>query len=72
MRNVKPLWSTLGPVAVARRFGGLDMWITTLFGGCSPFGTMKHGKTDAEATGAANRFEPIVYPKPDGVLASTG
>ena len=30
---------------------------------------MKHGKTDAEATGRAEDFAPIDYPKPDGVLS---
>jgi electron-transferring-flavoprotein dehydrogenase len=50
-------------------FGGLDMWINSLTGNRSPFGTLKHGKTDAEATGHADRFAPIEYPKPDGVLS---
>ena len=45
------------------------MWINTLFGNRSPFGTMKHGKTDAEATRRAEHFAPIDYPKPDGVLS---
>ena len=44
------------------------MWINSLTGNRSPFGTMKHGKTDAEATGRAEHYEPIDYPKPDGVL----
>ena len=44
------------------------MWINSLFGNRSPFGTMTHGKTDAEATGRAEHFAPIDYPKPDGVL----
>jgi electron-transferring-flavoprotein dehydrogenase len=30
---------------------------------------MKHGKTDAEATGRSARFSPIDYPRPDGVLS---
>jgi electron-transferring-flavoprotein dehydrogenase len=33
------------------------------------FGTMSHGKSDAEATGKAKDFKPIDYPKPDGVLS---
>ena len=37
--------------------------------GFSLFGTLKHGKTDAEATGEADRFKPIDYPKPDGKLS---
>ena len=68
VRNVKPMWSNWG-MWPSLAFGGLDMWINTLFGNRSPFGTMKHGKTDAEATRRADRFAPIDYPKPDGVLS---
>ncbi|MDD9716748.1 electron transfer flavoprotein-ubiquinone oxidoreductase [Dinoroseobacter sp. PD6] len=66
VRNVKPLWSKYGLTA-SLTLGGLDMWTNTL--GFSLFGTVKHGKTDAEATGKAARFTPIDYPKPDGVLS---
>ena len=38
-------------------------------GGWSPLGTLKHGKTDAAATGLAKDFQPIAYPKPDGVFS---
>ncbi|MFL5091898.1 MAG: 4Fe-4S dicluster domain-containing protein, partial [Xanthobacteraceae bacterium] len=31
--------------------------------------TMRHTKSDAESTGLAKDYEPIVYPKPDGVLS---
>jgi len=68
VRNSKPFLSKLGTylgVAVA----GFDMWTTHLLGGFSFFGTLKHGKTDAECTGAAKDYKPIVYPKPDGVLS---
>jgi len=68
VRNAKPLWSklgTLGGVAL----GGVDMWCTTLLGGWSPFGTLKHGKTDAESLEPAEKFTPIAYPKPDGVIS---
>ena len=68
VRNVKPLWSRLGTwlgIAV----GGFDMWTTLLLGGFSFLGTLKHGKTDAEATGLAKDFQPIVYPKPDGAVS---
>ena len=37
--------------------------------GWNPLGTWKHGKTDAEATGKAEDFKPIVYPRPDGKLS---
>ena len=45
------------------------MWFQTIFPGLSLFGTMKHGKTDAESTEPASKHEPIEYPKPDGVLS---
>lgn len=66
VRNVKPLWSKYG-MAASLAFGGLDMWTNSL--GFSLFGTLKHGKTDAVATGEARMFKPIAYPKPDGVLS---
>ena len=44
------------------------MWTSTLTG-WNPFGTLDHGKSDAAATGKAKDFEPIEYPKPDGVLS---
>ncbi|MFQ8429790.1 4Fe-4S dicluster domain-containing protein [Amaricoccus sp. W119] len=68
VRNVKPMWSKHGLTA-SLVFGGFDMWCNSLFGNFSLFGTMKHGKTDAAATGRAERFEKIDYPKPDGVLS---
>ena len=67
VRNVKPLWSNNGLFG-ALVLGGVDMWVASLTG-LNPFGTLKHGKTDHEATGRAKRYEPIEYPKPDGVLS---
>ncbi|WP_316015808.1 electron transfer flavoprotein-ubiquinone oxidoreductase [Roseobacter sp. HKCCA0434] len=67
VRNVKPLWSRYGLTA-GLALGGLDMWAATLLK--RPlFGTMKHGKTDAEATEPARRHKEIAYPKPDGKLS---
>ena len=66
VRNVKPMWSKWGLTA-SLALGGLDMWTNTL--GFSLFGTMSHGKSDAEATGPAAKFAPIDYPKPDGKLS---
>ena len=66
VRNAKPLWSKFG-TAIGIALGGIDMWTNTLFG-FSFFGTMKHGKTDAESLEPAEKFKPIDYPKPDGVL----
>ena len=67
VRNVKPLWSRLGLVG-GLAAGGFDMWLGSVTG-WNPFGTLKHGKTDAEATGKAANFKPIAYPKPDGKLS---
>jgi len=67
VRNVKPLWSKFG-LAASLIGGGFDMWTNSLFG-VSVFGTLKHGKSDAEATGKARDHKPIDYPKPDGVLS---
>ncbi|OOY03822.1 electron transfer flavoprotein-ubiquinone oxidoreductase [Thioclava sp. F28-4] len=67
VRNVKPMWSKWGMVP-SLIFGGLDMWTNDLFG-FSLFGTLKHGKSDAKATGEASKFKPIDYPKPDGKLS---
>ena len=68
VRNVKPLWSRLG-TAIGIPLGGLEMWISSLFGGFSFFGTLKHGKTDAAALKPAKKFKPIDYPKPDGKIS---
>ncbi|KHJ54954.1 electron transfer flavoprotein-ubiquinone oxidoreductase [Aureimonas altamirensis] len=66
VRNVKPLWSRFGTyIGVA--LGALDMWTNSLFR-LSLFGTLGHGKTDAQSTEPASRHKPIDYPKPDGVL----
>jgi electron-transferring-flavoprotein dehydrogenase len=66
VRNVKPLWSRYGMLA-SLIGGGLDMWTNTF--GFSLFGTMKHGKNDADATEKASKHKPIDYPKPDGKLS---
>ncbi|MDR0807823.1 MAG: electron transfer flavoprotein-ubiquinone oxidoreductase [Gemmobacter sp.] len=67
VRNVKPMWSKWGLTA-SLAFGGLDMWTNNLFG-FSLFGTLKHGKTDAQATGKAKDFNRIDYPRPDGKIS---
>ncbi|MBY5329086.1 electron transfer flavoprotein-ubiquinone oxidoreductase [Rhizobium leguminosarum] len=66
VRNVKPLWSKFG-TALGVALGGFDMWTNQLLG-FSVFGTLKHGKTDAESLEPASQHKPIAYPKPDGVL----
>ena len=69
VRNTKPLLARYGTILGGMLLGGLDMTIANLFGGWSPFGTLKHHKTDAASTGLAKDFSPIVYPKPDGVIS---
>jgi electron-transferring-flavoprotein dehydrogenase len=66
VRNVKPLWSRYGLLA-SLLAGGADMWANTF--GFTILGTLKHGKSDAAATGRAADFAPIDYPKPDGILS---
>ncbi|PRY24352.1 electron-transferring-flavoprotein dehydrogenase [Aliiruegeria haliotis] len=67
VRNVKPLWSKFGLLG-GLAFGGLDMWLGSKTG-WNPFGTMKHGKTDAQSTKDVRECQPIEYPKPDGKLS---
>jgi electron-transferring-flavoprotein dehydrogenase len=68
VRNAKPLLSRFG-TALGGALSMFDMWTTSLLGGVSAFGTLKHGESDADSTGLAKDFKPIVYPKPDGVLS---
>ncbi|MGB8818547.1 MAG: electron transfer flavoprotein-ubiquinone oxidoreductase [Rhizobiaceae bacterium] len=65
VRNVKPLWSKFGTIG-GIALGGIDMWLNTV--GLTLFGTMKHGKSDAQTLEPAANHKPINYPKPDGVL----
>ncbi len=67
VRNVKPMWSKWGMLP-SLALGGFDMWTNQLFG-LSLFGTLGHGKTDAEATEPAERHKPIDYPRPDGRIS---
>ena len=68
VRNAKPLWTKFGTI-VGIALTGLDLWVNTLLGGFSFFGTMKHEKTDAKSLEPAAKHKKIVYPKPDGVLS---
>ncbi|WP_111558401.1 electron transfer flavoprotein-ubiquinone oxidoreductase [Paracoccus sediminilitoris] len=67
VRNVKPMWSRLG-LSASLMLGGIDMWVANVTG-LNPFGTWKHGKTDAAATGKAKDYPKIDYPRPDGKLS---
>ncbi|MBV8409767.1 MAG: electron transfer flavoprotein-ubiquinone oxidoreductase [Alphaproteobacteria bacterium] len=65
VRNVKPAlrWgTTLGTL-----YGGFDMWLHDL--GLRVPWTMRHKKADHECLRPAAEFQPIQYPKPDGVIS---
>jgi electron-transferring-flavoprotein dehydrogenase len=68
VRNAKPLLTRFGDFW-GGVFGMADMWSTYLLGGFSFLGTLKHGKSDSASTGLASDYEPLVYPKPDGVIS---
>ncbi|NHK28757.1 electron transfer flavoprotein-ubiquinone oxidoreductase [Parvularcula flava] len=68
VRNAKPLWTKYGTLLGGIALSGADLWLNQLTGGWSPFGTMRHDKTDAAATEPASKHKPIAYPKPDGTL----
>ncbi|MBL4813730.1 MAG: electron transfer flavoprotein-ubiquinone oxidoreductase [Rhodobacteraceae bacterium] len=68
VRNVAPLNARFGPLLGGLGLGGFDMWCQTLLG-FSLFGTLRHGKTDAQATEPASKHNKIKYDKPDGVLS---
>ncbi len=68
VRNAKPLWSKFGTIP-GIFLGAADATLAGMLGGFSFFGTLKHGKSDAASTGLAKDYQPIVYPKPDGVVS---
>jgi electron-transferring-flavoprotein dehydrogenase len=68
VRNAKPILSKFGTV-LGGALGIVDMWTTSMLGGFSFFGTMKHDKTDAACTEPASQHTAIEYPRPDGVLS---
>ncbi|MCA6325725.1 NAD(P)/FAD-dependent oxidoreductase, partial [Phenylobacterium sp.] len=47
VRNFKPLWSKFGTIP-GLILGGVDATLAGMLGGFSFFGTLKHGKSDAE------------------------
>ncbi len=67
VRNVAPMNGKWGSLA-GLTLGGFDMWFQTIFR-FSLFGTLKHGKNDAQSTEPADQHKPIEYPKPDGKLS---
>ncbi|HAJ47242.1 MAG TPA: electron transfer flavoprotein-ubiquinone oxidoreductase [Alphaproteobacteria bacterium] len=66
VRNAKPSLSRF-QAFVGTGLAAADMWVNQIFG-TSPF-TLGHGKTDAESTQPAANFQPITYPKPDGIVS---
>ena len=66
VKNVKPMWSKFG-LLFGMGLGGIDMWLNSIFG--FGLGTWKHGKPDYATLKPAADCEPIVYPKPDGVIS---
>ncbi|HET9627979.1 MAG TPA: electron transfer flavoprotein-ubiquinone oxidoreductase [Novosphingobium sp.] len=66
VQNAEPLVAKFGG-EIGTVLAGADMWLRTLFG-FGVAGPMKH-HTDASATGRADLYKPIAYPKPDGVIS---
>jgi len=66
VQNAEPLVAKFGE-GLGTILAGADMWLRTLFG----FGVWKPLKhhTDAESIRRADLFQPVVYPKPDGVIS---
>ena len=65
VQNAQPLVAKFGG-ALGTVLAGADMWARYLK--VNPFGAMAH-HTDAEATGRADLYQPIAYPKADGVIS---
>ncbi|RVU07989.1 electron transfer flavoprotein-ubiquinone oxidoreductase [Novosphingobium umbonatum] len=65
VQNAQPLVAKFGG-ALGTVLAGADMWARVLK--VNPFGPMQHHK-DAEATGRADLYKPIAYPKADGVIS---
>ena len=65
VRNVKPAlgWGTL----LGTLYGGFDMWMHDL--GIRLPWPFPHKKADHECLRPASAFQPIQYPKPDGVIS---
>ncbi len=69
VRNNKPLGAMFGTALGSILLGGIDLTLNAWTGGWSPFGTLRHKKSDAASTGLAKDYKPIAYPKPDGVIS---
>lgn len=67
VRNFKPLLERYGNIGGAS-LGGADLWCGQLFR-FSPFGTLRHKRSDAAALKPAAQCKPIAYPKPDNQVS---
>ena len=67
VRNVKPLLSRFG-TRLGTALSGADMWFNSWIPGRGLGYTLGHRKPDYAATGRARHWQPIAYPKADGVL----
>jgi electron-transferring-flavoprotein dehydrogenase len=67
VRNAKPLLSKFG-TALGTALSGVDMWLNTILPGVGLGYTLKHREPDYAALNPARLYQPIDYPKPDGVL----
>ncbi len=65
VRNFEPLVAKFGGT-LGTLLAGANLWLESL-GLRMPF-TMKHTR-DCDKTGRADLYQPITYPKPDGVLS---
>ncbi len=65
VQNAQPLVAKFGG-ALGTTLAGADMWARVLH--VNPLKGMKHHK-DSDATMRADLFQPIHYPKPDGVIS---
>jgi electron-transferring-flavoprotein dehydrogenase len=69
VRNVKPCGRSYG--LIASLMGGASTCGPTPFG-LTVLGTLRHGKSDAKATGKAKDHKKIDYPGPMACCPSTG
>jgi electron-transferring-flavoprotein dehydrogenase len=66
VQNAQPMVATFGGV-LGTVLAGADMWSRSLLGfGIAP--PMAH-RRDHQATGRADLYRPIAYPRPDGVIS---
>ncbi|WP_455481693.1 4Fe-4S dicluster domain-containing protein [Bartonella sp. B35(2025)] len=66
VRNAKPLWAKYG-TKYGIKLAAFDIWWQQFFR-FSLFKTLSHGKEDHECLEPAEKFQPIAYPKPDGIV----